>query len=375
MRKEEIRELIIDVILLAAALIVGLTVLSKANQEYSVPMNPFLFCIICVVIAFLVNVVGHELLHALGAKIGGYKVVSMNILGLCFEYKAKKPLRFSDFNGITGETKIAPTEKEKKSLKPYVWCPLFGYAIEVATCITLITSLKENPEGNAQWLIIASILFILISSMIAFYELFPLRLDSMNDGYRLRLLSNPINIEAYNEMLVIEDKLRNEEVIESIKVYEEITEYTASCNIYAIYFYLGKGEYGKAEEVVNILLNHQKVLGMQGYNRLLTQKLYIDILTKPLEEAKAIYKEIADTDIRRFIANDISMPSIRAYILIAGMIEESQGEIKYAISKISKAKRKSLPSEVKVEEKLVENAIEVVYKNHPKWEKETAATK
>ena len=375
MRKEEIREYIIDLVLLAAALIVGLTVLSKANESYALPMNSFLFCILSILIAFFVNVIGHELLHALGAKIGGYKVVSVNILGLCFERKAKKPIRFSEFDGVTGETKIAPTSKEKKSLKPYVWCPLFGYAIEVATCITLITSIKENPESNAQWLIVASILFILISSMIAFYELFPLKLDSINDGYRLRLLSNPTNIEAYNQMLIIEDKLRNGETIKSVKIYDEITEYTVSCNMYAIYFYLGNGDYAKAEEIVNILLKHKKILSLQEYNRLIAQKLYIDILTKPLAEAKEIYKEIADTGIRRFIANDVSMPSIRAYILIAGMIEESQGEIKYAISKISKAKKKSLQSEIKIEEKLVENAIEVVYKNHPNWEKENVANK
>ena len=73
------------------------------------------------------------------------------------------------------------------------------------------------------------------------------------------------------------------------------------------------------------------------------------------------------------MSNDISMPSIRAYILIAGMIEESESEVAYARSKVEKAKKRALASQIKAEEKLLDKAINYVYENHPKWEKENAA--
>ena len=84
-------------------------------------------------------------------------------------------------------------------------------------------------------------------------------------------------------------------------------------------------------------------------------------------------EEICPIDVRRFIANDTSMPSIRAYIMIAGMIEDSESEVAFAQSKVEKAKKRALASEVKTEEVLLEKALNYVYENHPKWEKEKAA--
>ena len=92
----------------------------------------------------------------------------------------------------------------------------------------------------------------------------------------------------------------------------------------------------------------------------------------PIGEAKSLYDEICPTEIRRFIANDISMPSLRAYVLIAGMIEESESEVAFAKSKVEKAKKRALATEIKTEEKLLEKALAYVYENHPKWAKEKA---
>ena len=93
-------------------------------------------------------------------------------------------------------------------------------------------------------------------------------------------------------------------------------------------------------------------------------------MTKPLGEAKETYDQIAPSEVRRFIANDISMESIRAYILIAGMIEDSEGEVRFALSKLEKAKKRALPSQIKEEEILVAKAANYVYENHKKWVKE-----
>ena len=89
--------------------------------------------------------------------------------------------------------------------------------------------------------------------------------------------------------------------------------------------------------------------------------------------AVQFYEEICPTEVRRFIANDPSMPSIRAYVMIAGMIEGSESEVAFAKSKVEKAKKKALASEIVAEEKLLEKAIDHVYKAHPKWVKEKTA--
>lgn len=373
MRKEEIRGLIIYLILIVVALIVGFAGIRPMMEKYGPAMSDLLFIVIVLAIAYLVNSIGLEILHVIGAKLGGYNVTSFNIFGICL-YKTsedKWKLGFRDFNGISGETKIAPN-KEKLNPNMFVWIPLFGYAIELASCI-VIAMLVKSTQISIVWFRPAAFLFVLISSMLAFYNFIPLKLDSMTDGYRIRLFTQPVNIEAYNQMLAIQEDRRLGKNIRDVHVFDEITEYTAEMNVLVMYKYLEEEKYDDAVAIIDKLLENKKVINVNDYNRLIAQKLYLAVLTQPLADAKKLYEEICPIDIRRFIANDTSMPSIRAYIMIAGMIEDSESEVAFAQSKVEKAKKRALASEVKTEEVLLEKALNYVYENHPKWEKEKAA--
>ena len=373
MRKEEIRGLIIYLILIVVALIVGFAGIRPMMEKYGPAMSDLLFIVIVLAIAYLVNSIGLEVLHVIGAKLGGYNVTSFNIFGICL-YKTsedKWKLGFRDFNGISGETKIAPN-KEKLNPNMFVWIPLFGYAIELASCI-VIAMLVKSTQISIVWFRPAAFLFVLISSMLAFYNFIPLKLDSMTDGYRIRLFTQPVNIEAYNQMLAIQEDRRLGKNIRDVHVFDEITEYTAEMNVLVMYKYLEEEKYDDAVAIIDKLLENKKVINVNDYNRLIAQKLYLAVLTQPLADAKKLYEEICPIDVRRFIANDTSMPSIRAYIMIAGMIEDSESEVAFAQSKVEKAKKRALASEVKTEEVLLEKALNYVYENHPKWEKEKAA--
>ena len=372
MRKEEFRGLIIYTLMIIAAIIIGFTVIRNQMALYApAKLSGLGFIIIVLVIAYLVNVIGLELLHLLGAIVGGYKVTSFNVLGLALIKKEKGwKVGFRDFNGVSGETKIAP-KKEKLNPNLQCWFPIFGFAIELGLCIIVSSLVKGTDKG--EWLIPASTIMLLIGSMLAFYNFVPIKLDSVTDGYKMRLFANPINVEAYNKMLEIQEKQRLGEEVQDILVFEEITEFTAEINILAMYKYLENQKFDEAEKIVDQLLENKKVLNVYDHNRLIAQKLYLVILNKPIEEAKKLYDEIAPTEIRRFIANDYSMPSIRAYVMIAGMIEESESEVQFARQKVEKAKKRSVPSEIKAEEKLLEKAIDFVYNAHPKWGKEKAA--
>ena len=372
MRKEEIRGLIIYTLMLVAAIIVGFTAIRDQMYSYGPEkMSGFLFIIIVLLVSYLVNVIGLELLHALGAVIGGYKVTSINVLGLCLYQKDKSwKLGFRDFSGVSGQTVIAP-KKEKLNPNLQTWFPIFGFAIELGLCIVLSSLVKDSPK--ASWLVPASTILLLIGSMLAFYNLVPIKLDSETDGYKIRLFTKPINVKAYNQMLEIQEKRRLGEEVKEIPVFEEITEFTAEINAIAMYKYLEDENFVEAEKIIDVLLGNKKVLDLIAYNRLIAQKLYIDLLTKEIDEAKKLYDEICPTEVRRFIANDVSMPSIRAYVMIAGMIEGSESEVMFAKSKVEKAKKKALASEIAAEEKLLEKAIDFVYKSHPKWQKEKTA--
>lgn len=372
MRKEEIRGLVIYLLMIVAAILIGFTVIRNQLSLYG-PSNfsGLGFIIIVLVVAYLLNIIGLELLHMLGAVLGGYRVTSFNVLGLAI-YKKENSWKvgFKDFDGISGETKIAP-KKDKLNPNLQTWFPIFGFAIELGLCI-IVSSLVKG-KAKAEWLIPASTIMLLIASMLAFYNFIPIKLDSVTDGYKMRLFANPINVKAYNQMLEIQEKKRLGHKIEEIPVFDELTEYTAEINILAMYKHLENEHLSEAEKIIDKLLENHKVLSANDHTRLIAQKLYLAIMAKPIEEAKKLYDEIAPTEVRRFIANDISMPSIRAYVLIAGMIEGSESEVQFAISKVEKAKKRALASEIVAEEKLLGKAIDFVYNAHPKWVKEKAA--
>ena len=349
MRKEEVRGLIIYTLMFVAAIVVGFTLIRNQMGLYGPKeISGLGFIVIVLVVAYLVNVIGLELLHVLGAVLGGYTVTSVNILGLAVYKKGKNwKLGIRDFSGISGETRIAP-KKEKLNPNLQTWFPIFGFAIELGVCIVVSTLVKG--VSNSEWLIPASTIMLLIACMLAFYNFVPIKLDSVTDGYKIRLFTNPTNVKAYNQMLEINEKKRLGEEIKEIPVFDEITEYTAEINILAMYKNLENEKFNEAEKIIDKLLEHKKILNINDYTRLIAQKLYLVILAKPLEEAKQLYDEIAPTEVRRFIANDVSMPSIRAYVMIAGMIEGSESEVAFARSKVEKAKKKALVSEIKAEE-------------------------
>lgn len=374
MRKEEIRGLVIYMLMILAAIIIGFTIIRNQMGQYGPEkMGQLLFILIVLVVSYLVNVIGLEILHVLGAIFGGYSITGVNVLGLGF-YKKGSDWKFSfrDFNGISGETIIAP-KKEKLNPNLQTWFPLFGFALEIGVCVVVSSIVKTTASPKAPWLVPGSTIMLLIASMLAFYNFVPFKLDSETDGYKIRLFTNPINVKAYNQMLAIQEKKRLGEDVEEIPTFEEITEYTAEINTLAMYKHLEHEKFEEAEKIIDQLLDAKKFMSLNDHNRLIAQKLYLALLTKPLEEAKALYDDIAPTEVRRFIANDTSMASIRAYIMIAGMIEGSESEVMFAKSKIEKAKKRALASEIIAEEKLMEKALKHVYEAHPKWAKEKAA--
>ena len=73
MRKEEIRGLVIYMLMILAAIIIGFTVIRNQMGQYGPEkMGQLLFILIVLVVSYLVNVIGLEILHVLGAIFGGY---------------------------------------------------------------------------------------------------------------------------------------------------------------------------------------------------------------------------------------------------------------------------------------------------------------
>ena len=319
------------------------------------------------------NSILYELAHMLGAKIGRYDILSVNILGICF-YKAegRTKIKFSAFDGLTGETKINPKKDAEKEPNPTPYL-LFGtlfYVVEIIAVVlafSFLTAVKNLTLNNVGYFLL---IVGALGGLILLYNIMPFKLDSINDGYRLTMTTNAKNKIAFNELLRVENAIAAGDSEIEIKTFDQITNFTAELNLNKVYLLLEEKKYKEAEELLDIILGGKTELTPKVYIRARAQKIYINLVTKSLEDAKEFYEKEVDVQERREISNDISMPSIRTYILMAGLLDKSRSETILALNKVLKAYKKTPKKRQGIEMKLYNEALNMVIEAHPTWELE-----
>ena len=377
MKKEDVSGLIVYLLLLGFSAIFCFTILRNNSGAAGQPLNfwqYWLFIIGAVLAGIVFNAFLFELAHLAGAKVGKYKVLSMNVLGLCF-YKNeedKTQFKFSSFDGFTGETKILPLVYDgDKPSNPRAYL-LFGslfYAAEIILVVlafVLLTN-KENPFV----LINLGYFFLTMGvagGMILLYNIIPLRLDSKTDGYQLTLLSNPKNKVAFNELLRVQYEIEKGNDDVEIKTFDIITNYTADLNMNKVYSLLDKREYAQAEELLDLILKDNSEVSYKTHLRAMAQKIFIRLMSASKEEAKEYYEKNVDLKVVREISKDISMPSIRTYILISGLMDKSHSETVYTLQNVSRAYHSMTKSRRRVEASLFNEALDRVIEAHKDWE-------
>lgn len=375
MKKEDVAGLLVYLLIFGFAIIFGFTVLRDFASGSGFKTGVFFGYIVgAIATGVILNAVLFELGHALGALVGRYSILSINILGLMFYKKDNKlKIKISNFDGLTGETKILPKKDAKKEPNPTPYL-LFGtlfFLVEIIAVIIVFVSLNQIVKGVkttdeahiAYFFLVVGV----IGSMILIYNIVPFHLDTETDGYRMRLVSNPKNKEAFNELLRVQNAIENGKTDVEIKTFTTITNFTADLNLNKAYALLSQGKYEEALPYIDGILDNKDSISNKLYIRTKSQKIYIDIMTKSLEEAQEFYdKEVPHSE-RKEISSDASMPSIRAYILMSGLLDKSLSETELALNKVLKAYKRTNKSRQEVELRLYNEALKRVIDAHPNW--------
>ena len=368
MKKEDVTGLFIYLIILAAAIIYGLTVVQPyyAQSSFTKVIIYALFVFGALMTGILTGAICIELGHVVGAKVGKYNVLSTNLLYFClYKSEGKFKFKFSGFEGLTGETKIQPKD-EKSNPTPYL---IFGtlFLALISLAYIIIFYVNKDLTGTSKDVGYFFLTAGVVSFVILFFNIVPFKMDTPNDGYKLIMVSNPKNKEAFNELLRVEYALASGDSNVEIKTFTEVTNFTAELNMNKVYLLLEKEKYDEAIELVDIVLNSKDSVSQKVYIRALSRK--IELLTySNHEDAGKYVEENIDMEVRRIIMEDSSFPSIRAYILISGLYDDSKSECKIALAKVSKA-YKSTPKERRgIESRLFNKCLDVVLAKHPKWE-------
>ena len=369
MKKEDISGTIVYLLILGFGAVFVFTVLKNRGSSSGLGDLYILFNLGALVAGVVFNAILFETAHIIGAFVGGYSIISVNILGFCVKKDAGKwKFCFSGFDGMTGETKIIPKENRKKESNPYPYL-LFGslfFVLEVVAVMVVFSKYRSEYGGLGN---LAYFLLTVgaVGLMMFIYGILPFKLDSVTDGYRLTKVTNPKNREAFNELLKVEyDVAQGKEV--DIKVFTEITNYTADLNLNKVYALLDAKKFDEAEAILDGIIDSKNNVSKNVYIRSKAQKVYIRLINNDIEAASAYYEKEVPVAERREIADDNSMACIRAYILMSGLLDKSRSECVIAINKVGGAYKKTPANRKEVEKQLFNEALKRVNEAHPKWE-------
>jgi len=366
MKKEDFYTLIVYALMFVIALFIGLRIVQPALSDlgYYTLGQQYTYASIVIVIGIIFNVFLFEAGHVIGAILGGYRILSVNVMGLCiYRTQEKWKFGFKSFQGLTGETRIL-AKKELANPRLHLFGPslLVVFEFIIALILYLFTAKTQIIHHSA--LIVAG-----IGVLLLVYNIMPFKLDTLTDGYYLVMLSKKINVEAYNEIIRIESLIYEKKPIDEIKVFEDITTLTSRVNMYKIYDYIDKGDYENSLKLIDLMIINKDNIEVEISSRAFAQKLYIILLTQSKEEADKFWFEVMSGKERKFVSNDISMESLRAYLLYNGIVTKSESECEFVINRVAKALKLAMDTHRKeIEIKLFLETLAIVKANNPHWQ-------
>ncbi|HNX16010.1 MAG TPA: hypothetical protein PKO28_01340 [Bacilli bacterium] len=378
MKKEDVSELFVWILILGgAAAYFFLVIKPQADHSFLFHQTSWfvyvLFFIAAVVVGVIINAIMYELAHVIGAKAGRYEIVSVSILGFTsIKENGKRKLRFTHFDGLTGETKILPKARAKIEPNPSCYL-LFGslfFGIEIIIIIFAFLFIKTYQPTNSfavDWAYFILTIGI-AGAAILFYNIVPFHLGSLTDGYRLRLVGSRKNRQAFNHLLYTEvTGQMSKEQEEKLFKDEKDTNFSTDINLNKAYILLSEEKFAEAEQILNEIISDEKTSRRIAANAE-DQLIYINIVSKSLEEATIYCDNNVSMSKKRELSSDQSMGAIRTYILIAGLMEKSNSECMRALEK-SKKSFSHVPEQRKpLERALFNKALEKVIVAHPNWE-------
>lgn len=376
MKRNDAMGWVVYILMLAIAAVVGFTIirpeLSNSTYAAAIGMNSIVFVLIAVLSGLVLTALLVELGHLVGAKIGGYRINKFNVLG--FQWKRKNgKMNFSfsfNFDGLTGETSMAPKDVEKSNPRHAVYFPMLFMLLEVIACIVVMVIGKVLLGGGQtswEWAYIFGLIVLVVLLMIFIYQVFPSALDAKNDGYLLTILNNKTNVIAYNNILLAEEAKLLGETIPETPIYTEVTDFVDSLNRDAVYKALEAADYAKALEINDYTISSKAKVSSKVYNTAISQKISIELLYGDFEKAKEEYISLP-IDEKKFIAGMSNAPATRAFILISGLIDRSEIVTKDAFAVIGKVTKAAGPEKKDIEEKLMKEAIKKIKEANPEWD-------
>ena len=377
MKKENIFGIIMYLLIFAFAVVYGLTVL-QTHFEHSTMTEVWQYAIY-IVCSILVGVILSALLqefgHFLGAKVAGYKITKFTILYLSIYLdNGKYRFGFKNFEGMTGETQIVPNFEKNDNPNPVpylIYGPIFNLTWFIGALFLFFYFNNGNPfDGDVAYAILT---VGLISAVLFVYDIVPVKLDSSTDGYRLMTLIKNKDRKQFNDLLVAQYETNHGKLEGAKKETADIPAVikdTTEGKLIILYGLIDEKKYDEANKVLDEIFEKESELTKRGQLEATEQRMYIKIMTTPLDEMVEYYQNEVPLSLKREISSDFTIIGIRTYLLMAGLLDKSRSECLIVLKHIAKAYKNTSPNRRHAELVLFNDALEKVCQAHPKWELE-----
>ncbi len=373
MKKNELASFIVYVMMFVIAILVGVFIIRDTIMEYgsSLRINQWVLVAISVVAGILFNSFILEAGHVIGFKLGKYDVYSFCLLGLTWKRSKDGKIAFSvgGFDGLTGETKAKPHDVETSNPSQVILMPIVLFFAELLMCVVMIvvaTQMVNNGQKDAAWLQIFAIIVLAVGGMILLYNIFPAHLDSTTDGYRMTILSKPINRVAFNQIMLADYYEAVGEPLEETPVYTEISDFTSELNLITVYRQIERGGYKKALSIIDLTYGNRDKVTEITYAEFGALKLLLSILTEG-RSAQALYKGM-DNLVKKHVGYLDDVVSVCDYALVSGYLEGSLTEANIALSKAEHVLKKATDTHKKMYTSLLNETVKFIKGEHPEWD-------
>ena len=355
--------LVVYAVILIVAYFIGNTILSNASS--AVQGSLLGFAIACILVGFIFNVVLMEVGHIIGAKIGGYRILSVSLLGLTLvRMNNKWKFMIGAFDGFTGETAVAP-KKENANPFLYFWGGTGLIVLEILILV-LLPIIFTDLYAQQQLLMNAGFIVAAIGGLILVYNVVPMRLDTANDAIMMMNVKKDIR-PIYHQILTIKGNLYEGDAIPQIEPLEKVGYITGKLNYYALLERTYRGEYQEAEAIVDALMNQSEKLSDEVYDNLIPAKLFILMMTKTREEIEEFVSTLPPR-LKKTVSSPRSIEAARTYLYYSVKILESHSDFEVASNKF-KSRKAGLRElgRLQAEEAFVHRLMEEVKANHADW--------
>lgn len=331
-------------------------------------VNPILFSLLSLLISFVIYSFKLHITHVIGLLLGHYKIISFNVLGLNL-YKNVSEINSNDkwkfrlnfnYDGLCGGVNFyAKEEKTNPYLSPLT--PIIFYIPSVLIFILLFINIDNI--GILGILKNFYLYYIVVSGVLFIYNYYPAKIDTLNDGYVLVLLSNKINKKAYNTLLKIKSNEYFNIQVDSYKYFEELSDFSVEVNLKIARNYIYNKELKNAKTILDNILNSNVKLSKEVIYKTKSTYLLMFLYLLKIEDAYNFYSLLSEEE-KKYIKTNYSLLTIKTSILYFGLIESSKNEITYQLEKLNKVLLKYSPEKKNYELFRVKELIDFVNLNN-----------